>query len=129
MKNILKVIILSLVVLSFSSCKDKMNAEKDVNACVSKLKQFNTKFEEFNKDGVISKDGDKSEFNKLKKIAAGYYEAVNKINSNIKDEKEAKAAGEEIKGYEEAYKKNLQDRNSEIEPLVEKFKANIEALK
>ncbi|MCT4638481.1 MAG: hypothetical protein N4A72_12335 [Bacteroidales bacterium] len=129
MKNIFKIIILSVAVLSFASCKDKMSAEKDVNACVSKLKQFNTKFEEFNKDGVISKEGNKSEFSKLKSIAASYYESVNQINSNIETEKEDIAEGKEGYNYESDYQRIIKERNDEINSLVIQFKSNIEAMK
>jgi len=135
-KTMKKLTILSLVILAFSfTACDKENANKDVENCINKLNHFNTTFNEYNADGVISKEKnlgkrkDQSEFGNLKKIASEYYELMNKINSNIADEKEALEKGKKIDDYEKKYRESIMTSKSEIEKATSIFNKNIEEMK
>ena len=126
-----KILILSGIIalaFTFSSCK-KEDANKDVDDCIKKLNYFNETFIDFNQDGVISRDTleteKKSEYDKLKKIASEYYEMMNKINSQIEDEKERLEKGKKIKGYEKEYKKALIEKQSEIDKSTASFEENL----
>ena len=129
MKKILLYIPIILLI-SLSSCK-KEDASKDVNASISKLVYFNEIFKEFYSDGNISTEAtgeEKSEYAKLKKIGGEYYDLMNKINNQVKKEKEALADGDEIDNYEDAYKKALKDNEDKINKVTEEFQKNIEIL-
>ena len=125
-----KILIFGMIALAFgfASCS-KEEPVKDVDACIKKLTYFNTSFEGFMEDGVISTDtitGEKSsEFDMVKKTATEYYELVNKINSQIEDEKERLEKGKKIHDYEVKYKEALEAKKAEIETAAAKFEENI----
>lgn len=133
MKKIL--ILLPIVLILFSSC-DKREPVKDVDACVKKINLFNTTFEKFNADGVISheKTGEKdSEYDQLKKYAREYYEAMNKINDNIAEEKkeikeEEGEASTTIGVYEKTYKEEIEKRKTDIDKATQLFINNLNSL-
>lgn len=129
MKKILYLIGVILFAGFLTSC-DKEDAVKDLDNSIVKLKIFNKKFQDFYSDGVISriKDDKSSEFNQLKDLANEYYESMNKINSQIETARLEKKEGAKEEGYEEAYKKALNERNSEIEALTSEFIENIQKL-
>ncbi len=128
MKKIISILSLVAITFMFVSC-DKVEADKDVEKCILKLNQFNEKFAELYADNVISRDTvsgkELSEYDELEKIATEYYELMNKINSQIKDEKEKAEKGKKTKGYEEAYNKALEDNKEEIEKSTTLFEQNI----
>ncbi len=114
--------------LSFISCK-KENPVKDLDNAVNKIKAFNTKFEEFYSDGIISKESssekEKSEYETLKKIATQYYDIMNKINTNIKLEKKDLNKGETIGKYQAEYERLVKEREKEIKEITEIFNENL----
>ena len=121
---------MNILIIIFSSCK-KEDAAKDVNASISKLSYFNETFEEFYADGEISTEAngeEKSEYDKLKKIGSEYYDLINKINNQVKKEKEDREEGKKVKNYEEAYKKALKDNNEKIEAVFKEFQKNLKIL-
>lgn len=128
MKKIIGILCLVSLTLAFASCS-KVEADKDVESSINKLNQFNDKFAELYKDGVISTDtvADKenSEYDELSTLANEYYEIMNKINSQIKEEKEKAEKGKKVKGYEEAYKKALEANKDDIESATVLFELNI----
>ena len=115
-----KILILSLISLAFvfTSC-DRDKADEDVETAIKQLNLFNNTFEEMYADGVISKEApnekEKSEYDKLKKLASQYYETMNKINKNVKEEKDRVTEGKESHGYEEAYKEAIEANKADIE--------------
>ncbi|MBN2892596.1 MAG: hypothetical protein JXL97_12080 [Bacteroidales bacterium] len=117
-----------ILVLLFASCK-KEDAAKDVENALNKLAYFNEKFEELYVDGVISTEApnedEKSEFDQLKKIASEYYEIMNKINSNIEEEKEDLEKGKSIDDYEKNYNELLKEKQAVINELTMKFEENL----
>ncbi len=128
-----KLIMLSAIAIAvvLSSCS-KLEPDTDVENCINKLNYFNTQFEEYMADGVIStektlgKQKDKSEYDNLKTIASEYYELMNKINSTIKEkEEETGSKKEKIEEYEKGYEQELTKRNAEIEKATQLFKANL----
>ncbi|HOY39145.1 MAG: hypothetical protein KBB11_02030 [Bacteroidales bacterium] len=131
MKKILYLSIAVVLTLSIASCK-KYDVAKDVDMSILKLNQFNDKFAEFYKDEVISKDTleneKSSEFDQLKKIAGEYYEIINKINSQIKEDQERVKNGKKSKGYEDDYKKALSEKNDAIEKSTGLFIENMNKL-
>ncbi len=131
MKKIL-IILLPLALILLSSC-NKQEPAKDLDTCVKKLHIFNKTFADFNADGVISKEkvGKKdSEYAQLKKIANEYYEALNKVNDNIAEEKEKIKKGDaKINEYETAYKQELEKRKAEIEKATSLFMENLNKMK
>ena len=119
-----------ILIIIVSSCK-KEDATKDVNASISKLSYFNETFEEFYADGKISTEAngeEKSEYDKLKKIGSEYYDLINKINNQVKKEKEDREEGKKVKNYEEAYKQALKDNNEKIEEVFKEFQKNLAIL-
>lgn len=128
MKKLLYISGIIIISISIMSCT-KNDAVKDLDLCIAKLNQFNQKFAELNKDGVIAKDtvanAKESEFDQLKKIAGEYYDAINKINSNIKEEHEKVAKGKKSAGYEDAYKKAIETKKAEIDKATALFIENI----
>lgn len=128
MKKTLYLIGIFALVLSFTAC-NKVEADKDVDNSINKMKQFNELFDKFYEDGVISKeakdDKEESEFDQLKAVANEYYEIINKINNQIKEDKENVERGKESNNYEEAYKKALDDRKADIEEATKAFEANL----
>ncbi|MDD2562842.1 MAG: hypothetical protein PHU27_01330 [Salinivirgaceae bacterium] len=128
MKKLLYIISLVALVISFSSCK-KEDAAKDVDNSITKLKLFNNKFQELNSDSVISRDGENSDYETLKALAVDYYESMNKINSQIEEERKAIEKGESGDGYIDAYKKALDEKQSEIEAATTEFTENLNMLK
>ena len=130
MKNILIISILALA-FAFTSC-DRDKADEDVDTAIVQLEQFNNKFVEYNKDGVISRDTlegeSKSEYDKLKKIASQYYETMNKINKNVKTEKEELIEGKKTHGYEEVYNEALKANEAKIEEQSKLFIENLEKI-
>ena len=129
MKKILLYLPIILIV-SLTSCK-KEDAGKDVNASISKLVYFNETFNELYADGKISTEAtgeEKSEYSKLESIGSEYYDLMNKINNQVKKEKEALAEGDEIDNYEEAYKKALKDNEEKINTVTTEFQKNLEIL-
>jgi predicted transcriptional regulator len=130
MKNIFVIGLIALA-FSFTAC-DKEDAAKDVDYCIKKLNQFNTEFAEMYEDGLISKDTiegeENSEYDQIKKLASQYYELVNKINSNIEEEKELAEKGKKTEGYEEAYNQTLKEREEDITKAVELFEENLKKL-
>lgn len=128
MKKLLYIIGLVFVVFSLTSC-DKEDAGKDIDNSITKLKIFNKEFQELNNDGVISKEGEKSEYSELKNLAGEYYESINKINTNIENERKAKEEGESIDGYEDAYNAALAEKQSEITAATKEFTENLNKLK
>ncbi|MGQ1908411.1 hypothetical protein ACT3CE_01350 [Marinifilum sp. RC60d5] len=127
LKNIFSIIILSLF---FVAC-GKVEAEKDVTNCINKLNRFNNLYSTLSVDGVISKEKvgeEDSEFDQLKKVASEYYELVNKINSDIQEEKEKAEKGKKIKGYEKKYQEVLKAKHSEIEKATKLFEDNLSKL-
>lgn len=128
MKKIVYFIIFVLGAITLVSC-EKKDAQKDVEVCISKLDQFNAKFAELYTDNQISKDtleGQKtSEYDVLKKMATEYYDVMNKINTSVEAEQTAKAEGDEIEGYEDAYKLALETNMSKIESSTKLFETNL----
>jgi len=128
----LAIAVLSLLTIACS----KQNALEDVELSIAKLNQFNSTFENFYKDGVIEginlKKGEKkdanSEYNQLKKLAEEYYELINRINSNIKEDKENVNKGKKSNGYEEKYKKAIESKKDEIEKVTDLFITNLNIL-
>lgn len=131
MKKILILCVLTLAV-GFASC-NKEEPSKDVEVSIKKLNYFNQSFDEFMSDGVISRDtvaGEKSsEYDKVKKTATEYYELINKINGQIKDEHKRIEKGKKIHNYEEKYNKALEEKKSEIDAAVAGFEERILKLK
>ncbi len=128
MKKILYFIGIITLVFTLTSC-NKVEADRDVDNCINKMNQFNELFSELYADGVISKEvsggQSESEFDKLKVVANEYYELMNKINNQIKDDKERVEKGKKPKNYEEAYKKALNDRRTDIEEVTKIFENNL----
>jgi flagellar biosynthesis/type III secretory pathway protein FliH len=124
-----KILILGFVALAlvFTSCK-KENPEKDVQNSINKLTYFNNSFNEFNADGVITVEGEDNEFGQLKKIASDYYEAINKINTKVTEDRDKVAEGKKSTGYEEAYKAAIKELDAEISKATTEFTANMEKL-
>ncbi len=106
MKKILLIIVSLFLLFSLTSCK-KEDATKDFENSIEKLKYFNTQFETYYADGVISKKssgkGEVSEFDDLKKIATEYYELMNKINRTVEAEREDLKDGQTVSEYEKLY--------------------------
>lgn len=129
-----KILIFGMIALAFgfASCS-KEEPVKDVDTCIKKLNYFNTAFEGFMEDGVISKDtieGEKSsEYNKIEATATEYYELINKINSQIADEKERIEKGKKIHDYELKHKEALEAKKEEIEAASALFIENLNSMK
>lgn len=125
-----KFLILGLVAVAFvfTSC-NKENATEDVDKAIKKLEYYNETFADFYSDGVIDTvqvdKKTKSEAERLKKIATEYYEMINKINSNVKDEREDVEKGKKSKGYEDAYKAALEAKAEEMNAAYELFAKNV----
>ncbi|MBN2891631.1 MAG: hypothetical protein JXL97_07180 [Bacteroidales bacterium] len=128
MKKILIYLPLILAMMVLSSCK-KEDAAKDLQKVIDKINYFNTTFEGFYSDGVISTekpdDDTPSEYEKLKEIASQYYDMMNKINSNIADEKDDLDDGQTIGEYEQQYIDLLSQRNAEIIEITTLFEDNL----
>ena len=127
MKKTLYLIGIIILALSITSC-NKVEADKDVDNSINKMKQFNELFDKLYEDGVISKeaeDKEDSEFDQLKALANDYYEIINSINNQIKEDKENVERGKKSNNYEEAYKKALDDRKTDIEKVTKAFEANL----
>lgn len=128
MKKILIYLPFILAMMVFSSCK-KEDAAKDLQKVIDKINYFNSTFEDFYSDGVISTekpDADTpSEYEKLKEIASQYYEMMNKINSNITDERDDLDDGQTIGEYEQKYIDLLSQRNAEIVEITTLFEDNL----
>ena len=128
MKKIFLYIPIILALLLATSCKKKADASKDVVNAVNKLNYFNKTFTDLYSDGEISKveDEDKnSEFKDLRTIASEYYEMMNKINTNIEDEKEDLAKGKSIDDYEKKYKEALEANSEELNKATKLFEENL----
>jgi len=132
MKKIIGILCLVSLTLAFASCS-KVEADKDVESSVAKLNQFNEKFAALYEDGVISTDTvaekENSEYDELATLANEYYEIMNKINSQIEEEREKAEKGKKVKGYEEAYKKALEANKENIESATALFELNISKIK
>ncbi|HXK81306.1 MAG TPA: hypothetical protein PLO05_04020 [Bacteroidales bacterium] len=127
MKKTLYLIGIITLALSITSC-NKVDADKDVDNSINKMKQFNELFDKLYEDGVISKEAEgkeDSEFDQLKTLANDYYEIINSINNQIKEDKENVEKGKKSNNYEEAYKKALEDRKTDIEEVTKVFEANL----
>lgn len=128
MKKLVYIIGLVAFSLMLVSC-DKEAADKDVENCIKKLELFNTTFDKLYSDGIISKDTlenqKSSEFDQLELIASEYYDIINKINSNIKDEHEDLEKGKKIDNYEEAYKTALDAQKDNINSATQIFQENM----
>ncbi len=135
MKNKIIIVLIACFSLGLTSCK-KEDAHKDVDGLIKKMNYFCKKYEEFSADGVISKEAkskkDESEYVQLKKIAQGYYEAMNKINKNVQKEQEKLEKGKnpkKLKGYGESYQSALKEKNAEIEEATKKFNEALNEVK
>jgi protein subunit release factor B len=127
MKKALYMIGIFAFALTFTSC-NKVEADKDVDNSINKMKQFNELFDKLYEDGVISKeakDKEESEFDQLKAVANEYYEIINKINNNIKEDNENVERGKKSNNYEEAYKKALDERKDDIKEVTKIFEDNL----
>ncbi len=128
MKKIIGILCLVSLTFAFASCS-KVEADKDVESSITKLNQFNDTFAALYEDGVISTDTvadkEKSEYDELGTLANEYYEIMNKINSQIEEEREKAEKGKKVKGYEEAYKKALEANKEDIESATALFELNI----
>lgn len=128
MKKILIYIPIVFMVLFASSCKED-DAGKDVDAIINKLKQFNDTYKKFAVDGISKgneeKEDEKSEFNKLKKIANEYYDLMNKANKQIKNEKAENGTSK----YEVEFKKAIDEKKAKIKEATDLFIANMNELK
>ena len=135
MKKIIYFFVIVALSLTTIACS-KQNAVEDVERSIAKLNQFNSTFEKFYNDGVIdgiNTKGDKnkdedSEYNQLKKLAEEYYELINRINSNINEDKENVKKGKKSNGYEEKYKKAIESKKDEIEKATDLFIKNLSIL-
>lgn len=129
-----KILILGMIFTAFifTSCQ-KEDANKDVKSAISQLNIFNKTFDEYNQDGVISKDTlaaeDDSEFDRLKELASQYYETINKINKNVQKEVEILKKGKKIENYDERYKDALKANQDEIDEQTSIFKENLSKVK
>lgn len=116
------------LIILFSSCK-KDDASKDVETAIAKINYFNETFAILYEDGVISTEApnkdEKSEYDQLKKIAAEYYDMMNKINSNIEEEKEKLKKGKKIDNYEATYLSIVKEKNEEISKATQLFEENL----
>ncbi len=135
MKNKIIIVLIACLSLGLTSCK-KEDAHKDVDGLIKKMNYFCKKYEEFNADGVISKEAkskkEESEYAQLKKIAQGYYEAMNKINKNVQKEQEKIEKGKnpkKLKGYTASYKSAIEEKRAEIDEATQKFNEALKKLK
>lgn len=125
-----KILILGMIFTAFvfTSCQ-KEDANKDVETAISQLKLFNKTFDEYYSDGVIAKDTlaaeENSEYDRLKKLASNYYEAINKINKNVQKEVEMLNKGKKIENYDERYKEALKTHQDEIDKHTAIFEENL----
>ncbi len=120
-------LILFVIAVLFSSCK-KEDALKDVGNAISKMTYFNETFDTFFEDGIIETEGvgeEDSEYDKLKGIATEYYDIMNKINNNIKLEKEKLEKGKKIDNYEEKYLETIKEKEDEILKATKLFEENL----
>lgn len=128
-----KIILYAIVffAITISAC-NKEDANKDVNASIKKLELFNDTFAEFYADGKISTEiaeGEKkSEFDQLKQIGSEYYDLINKINNQVRKEKEAIEEGDNSGKYQDQYSKTLEDNTAEINKAKELFEKNMEII-
>ena len=135
MKKITYFLAIAVLSLMTVACS-KQNAVEDVDLSISKLNQFNSTFEKFNQDGVIdginptkNKEENKdSEYRQLKKLAEEYYELINRINSNIKKDKERISKGKKSNGYEEKYIQAIESKKDEIAKATDLFIKNLNIL-
>lgn len=120
-------IALAFVFSSCSSDADK-DAKGDVDKLIINLNYFNETFNELYEDGVISKEGDDSEYDKVREIANQYYEALNNMNKKIEKERTKAEEGKKIDGYEEAFSAAQKEKQSEIEKATQQFIENLEKI-
>jgi Skp family chaperone for outer membrane proteins len=126
MKNLM-IYVLIVLAFVFTSCSSP-DANADVEKLITNLNYFNQTFDELYEDGVISKEGDDSEYKKLREIANQYYEALNNINKKIKKEQAEAEEGQTIDGYEEAFEAAKKEKQSEIEKATQQFMENLEKI-
>ncbi|MEA1873484.1 MAG: hypothetical protein U9N51_03515 [Bacteroidota bacterium] len=124
-----KIMIYGFIALAFvfSSCSSE-DANADVEKLITNLNYFNETFEELYEDGVISKEGDNSEYDQLREIANQYYEALNNMNKKIKKEHAKAEEGKDIDGYEEAFKAAKKEKQSKIEKATQTFMDNLKEI-
>lgn len=124
-----KIMIYGFIALAFifSSCSNE-DPKGDVDKLITNLNYFNETFDELYEDGVISKEGEDSEYDKLREIANQYYEALNNINKKIDKERVKAEEGKKTDGYEEAFKAAKKEKQSEIEKATQAFMDNLEKI-
>lgn len=125
-----KILILGMIFTAFifTAC-EKEDANKDVENAINQLKIFNKTFDELYADGKISKEAktedEDSEYDKLKKLAGNYYEAINKINKSVQKEKDLIEDGKTIENYDERYQEALKTHKDEIDKHTAIFEENL----
>lgn len=128
MKKLFIYIPLIIAMMTLTSCK-KEDAAKDLQNVIDKINYFNTTFETLYADGVISTekpdDDTPSEYEQLETIASQYYDMMNKINSNIADEKDDLDDGQTIGEYEQLYLDLLAEKDAELVEITTKFEDNL----
>jgi len=124
-----KIMIYGFIAMAFifSSCSND-DANADMEKLITSLNYFNETFDELYEDGVISKEGDDSEYDKLRELANQYYEALNNINKKIEKEQTKAKEGKKINDYEKAFEAAKKEEQSEIEKITQQFMENLEKI-